>query len=1125
MADLFGPGFGIKINKQYKVGNRDVVELSDGRTMYADSPEYIALHKQGLLYGESPDKVVHKQLYDTHLEMDRYKIIEEENPFQRYVENYFQGTSGGLARGLGQSENDYENLPQSLKDDYDKDIHKKWASSVFDNFTQEEGENRGDYLNRITEGMNPKIVETLYKYLPSKAQPTYWEDAKRGLVSIANSQTGGDGEDYMRLLQNNSDLSTYEKNQLSQNLKDSPYLATMEQNMGAIAPLSIPGKAIQSIYRPEYSFEDAMQGRRNDAGMLEDLATDFIAGEGLVRGGMAVTGFGVEASKRASNISKLLVDEGVPLLQSQARGYVQGVKKGYGIPSDLERLVKPTSDLTRPQVKSLREIQSLSGLSLDRNIAKSDLYTKYLKSSLNDDTLLRLTGKDRTQIQESLDEILTTKKTRYSLYDEIDFPDAGNPRHNLLESNSPSDVEEFFRQVRAEPEPHTRTPVNRDRDFDDDNINSIIQQSDNSYLRTSENRIDLTRRNRPNNADELFNTIDNGGDEFGLLNDYRLTNEMLGKQKLGVESGIPLGRKLREFFPPRGTVKGNPDDFVPMAKNVDTEEVNSLLPRLFKKSGDDVMGDISRAFDGLKTGEKGYYNASNSISDSSAPLYYTNASRLSKEKKIAFEMDGFTKLNDYGFLNNAGVPKKDIMDYMNSHLSKLDFQGKSLPKAYLDKNGEVQIPNLLIKKFLQGGSVKSYQDGGIVDQITSFFNPEDTRPLREQEIEPLQGKNTRGKFIVGEKPVDDLVQYFNNDGTYSVKGLDEQILNNYRSDGVPDTGYSNEFNIFDSDYNEHHITQNVSSDEKGKYVDLSNEDLFKGQSLSQRVYFPSNFEEQQAMERKYQDASFAEDSPMGSRGEEYFESGKDFMTGFVKSDNYLNMLRPYYDDPEEEQKLRLSRARNVEGVYQDHKVMGDSIMGYTTAPGERVNVFGTSSKFDDHDDFDGTGYYNREQVKEFKKDGSLHEFEDTRESNKVFLSNKQTGDASVHEISHNIKTVPKSQYKDIFNRVKRTGASSQLLDMGDGKTFKAVDYLTEPTEVISRLDTFRHLMMEQNIKDQRKDPQYNESDLIKAFDNKKIKGDFNVKQLIQSTTSSQDLLWLLNNIVNNTKDFKNSDMA
>lgn len=1105
MADLFGPGFGIKINKQYKVGNRDVVELSDGRTMYADSPEYIALHKQGLLYGESPDKVVHKQLYDTHLEMDRYKIIEEENPFQRYVENYFQGTSGGLARGLGQSENDYENLPQSLKDDYDKDIHKKWASSVFDNFTQEEGENRGDYLNRITEGMNPKIVETLYKYLPSKAQPTYWEDAKRGLVSIANSQTGGDGEDYMRLLQNNPDLSAYEKNQLSQNLKDSPYLATMEQNMGAIAPLSIPGKAIQSIYRPEYSFEDAVQGRRNDAGMLEDLATDFIAGEGLVRGGFAVAKGGVELAKR----SKIVADE----FRTGVQGYSQGIREGYRTPFEMERLIaKPTSELTRPQVKSLREIQTLSGLSLDRNMSKSDLYTKYLKSSLNDDALRRITGKDRTQIQESLDEILTTKKTRYSLYDEIDFPeDIGSENtlfsnltnEQLIQNGSPLHSEEYLRRISRPSSSAGRSGIDP----------------------TSLGNAPLGEAMNNAQIDDFFRRIDNTNPQHVGNRRPTVQENLNNIRETSLVEGESIGQILRHFFPPKGINKGNPNDFVPSAKGVNSYDVNSLLPALFKSRGDDAMESIGQAFNGLSTGQKGYYNAANSISDSSAPLYYTNASRLGKQKNIAFEMDGFTQLNNYGFLHKAGVPKKDIMDFMNNHLSKLDFQGKSLPKAYLDKSGEVQIPNLLIKKFLQGGSVKSYQDGGIVDQITSFFNPEDTRPLREQEIEPLQGKNTRGKFIVGEKPVDDLVQYFNNDGTYSVKGLDEQILNNYRSDGVPDTGYSNEFNIFDSDYNEHHITQNVSSDEKGKYVDLSNDNLFKGQSLSQRVYFPSNFEEQQAMERKYQDASFAEDSPMGSRGEEHFESGKDFMTGFVKSDNYLNMLRPYYDDPEEEQKLRLSRARNVEGVYQDHKVMGDSIMGYTTAPGERVNVFGTSSKFDDHDDFDGTGYYNREQVKEFKKDGSLHEFEDTHESNKVFLSNRQTGDASVHEISHNIKTVPKSQYKDIFNRVKRTGVSSQLLDMGDGKTFKAVDYLTEPTEVISRLDTFRHLMMEQNIKDQRKDPQYNESDLIKAFDNEKIKGDFNVKQLIQSTTSSQDLLWLLNNIVNNTKDFKNSDMA
>ena len=428
----------------------------------------------------------------------------------------------------------------------------------------------------------------------------------------------------------------------------------------------------------------------------------------------------------------------------------------------------------------------------------------------------------------------------------------------------------------------------------------------------------------------------------------------------------------------------------------------------------------------------------------------------------------------------------------------------------------------------QDEEVPSYQDGGIIDDITSFFSPEeDNTHLREQVIEPIRGRNRKGRFIIGEKPVDNLVQYFNNDGTYSVQGLEEQVLNSYRMTGIPEQ--SNDINIFDEDYNDFSIRQTQGEDVKGKYVDLTNDNLFKGEKLSQRVYFPDNFNEQMQLEKSYDSARFSEDLPMTERSDDDFEKGKDFMIDFVESDNYLNMLRPYYDDPEKEQKLRLEKTKSVEGIFKDYTKMEDGAMGYTYAPGEDVNAFQTSDKFDDHDDFEGMGYYDKGDIKKFEQDGSVKRIyhEPFVENDKVFLSNKQVGDSSVHEISHNIKTVPKSQYKDIFNRVKRTLVSSKLMDMGDNKTFKVVDYLTEPTEVISRLDRFRQLMSDEGIKDQRKngEAQFNEADLIKAFKNKNIKSDFNIKQLIDSTTSSQDLLWLLNNIVDNNKEFKQSNMS
>lgn len=104
---------------------------------------------------------------------------------------------------------------------------------------------------------------------------------------------------------------------------------------------------------------------------------------------------------------------------------------------------------------------------------------------------------------------------------------------------------------------------------------------------------------------------------------------------------------------------------------------------------------------GLKKSDPGFYSASSSMSDNSAPLYYKMASKLNGDPNIKFHLDGFTTLNNMGFLSKSGVEKEKVLDFMNTHLSKLQYNGKSLPKAFI-KNGNIQIPNLLIQKVGMG---------------------------------------------------------------------------------------------------------------------------------------------------------------------------------------------------------------------------------------------------------------------------------------------------------------------------------------------------------------------------------------------------------------------------------------
>lgn len=276
------PGFGTKVTKQYKdENNREIVEFSDGKRMYTDSPEYQKLYSEGLLYGESPDKITYPQA-NANPEMERYKRIESENPFGEFVRPYFEGQSGAIARATGQSQDSLENMPEDYKKRYDESINKKWAEDVFNSNPQNEGETRGEYLNRIAQGMNPRVQKALYDNLPSGQAETLWQATGRGLENLISNQTGqGSLEER---IQNNSSLSDFEKQRMLEDAQKNSYTSNIGTNFESLSAASIAPKLVQSMYRPNYSVMDALKGRQNDAGMLEDELTDpaNYAGIGLI---------------------------------------------------------------------------------------------------------------------------------------------------------------------------------------------------------------------------------------------------------------------------------------------------------------------------------------------------------------------------------------------------------------------------------------------------------------------------------------------------------------------------------------------------------------------------------------------------------------------------------------------------------------------------------------------------------------------------------------------------------------------------------------------------------------------------------------------------------------------------
>lgn len=124
---------------------------------------------------------------------------------------------------------------------------------------------RSAYLDTLTEE-----EERLVKQYDPSLQSSYWDDTKRGFQAMFERHPLQTAQNIL----SDPKLSNREKSELLLNYKDHPMLAKLGDLSKILSPLSVGSKVIQSIYRPDYTFGDAIKGTKNEAGLIEDIVTD-----------------------------------------------------------------------------------------------------------------------------------------------------------------------------------------------------------------------------------------------------------------------------------------------------------------------------------------------------------------------------------------------------------------------------------------------------------------------------------------------------------------------------------------------------------------------------------------------------------------------------------------------------------------------------------------------------------------------------------------------------------------------------------------------------------------------------------------------------------------------------------
>ena len=283
----------VKVNQDNQIKEYDI-----------SSPEYKDLYNSGKLtsYDKTSDTYITTPLKEVTVTAEapqwlKYKReYEKTNPKSNYINQYLTP----FAKSLGNTETNY---PKRLDDEYEQKSLDYVSEQLVKNKPQGKL-SRAEWLNSMSDK-----EEELIKRNP-KYQSSLWTDTKRGLTSLVEQNP-------LQTFQNiltSSDYSDREKRKMLKDYVDHPIMSKLGDAAKILNPLTIPSKMVQSAYKDDYSFKDALKGKQNNATIGEDIITDPLnfVGVGLA-GKLSKADKVIDATKVGSKVLNKTDDVGKDL--------------------------------------------------------------------------------------------------------------------------------------------------------------------------------------------------------------------------------------------------------------------------------------------------------------------------------------------------------------------------------------------------------------------------------------------------------------------------------------------------------------------------------------------------------------------------------------------------------------------------------------------------------------------------------------------------------------------------------------------------------------------------------------------------------------------------------------------
>lgn len=224
-------------------------------------------------------------------------------------------------------------------------------------------------------------VATLNKMLPkereliersdyaSKIATTYGDDFRQGVTDFSELLTPAGWSD--------GDKRIYDPSRMTQEE------ANNSSSWDMLAPLSVPSKVVQSMYKPGYTMADALSGKKNNADGFEDIVTDLAAWTGV--------GAGIRGAKLAGKVVTPIMYD-----LSKSKNIREAIGSFIGIPPERTLARLPQSEL-----KIYRQVQDIGRMRAINN----DIYEQYryaLTNNIPENHLQQIFGKSKSEIETAI---------------------------------------------------------------------------------------------------------------------------------------------------------------------------------------------------------------------------------------------------------------------------------------------------------------------------------------------------------------------------------------------------------------------------------------------------------------------------------------------------------------------------------------------------------------------------------------------------------------------------------------------------------------------------------------------------------------------------------------------------